>query len=101
MLGSKLGKILSAKGKANSMKGIIRNIEKGTNRNKSDTVRRSCLRSRRVNVEPVKVRPSRLRAVLTSAIRSYGMFNLLYLFRIEEKVRQKIDNTCSPLCHSV
>ena len=52
VLGNIFGKILSANGKANSMNGMIRNIDIGTNRNKSETVRRSCLRSRRVSVDP-------------------------------------------------
>ena len=70
VLGSMFGNIRSAKGKANSMKGIIRNMEKGTILNRSETVRSNCFRSRRVKVEPESVRPNRLRAVRTSAINS-------------------------------
>ena len=66
-----LGKIRKANGKATSIKGIKRNIENGTNRNKSDTVRSNCFRSRRVNVDPCNVFPRRFRAVFTSATRSY------------------------------
>ena len=65
-----LGKILSANGKANSINGMIRNMEKGTSRKRSETVRSNCLRSRRVKVEPRSVLPTRLRAVWTSPMRS-------------------------------
>ena len=61
------GNSLNAKGNANSMKGTMIKIEKGTMRNKSLMVRRSCLRSRRVNVEPWSVRPIKYLAVWISA----------------------------------
>lgn len=55
------------------MKGIIKNMEKGTSRKRSDTVLKSCFRSRRVSVDPDKVLANRFRAVRTSAIKSCDM----------------------------
>mmetsp|Transcript_10664 Transcript_10664/g.30455 ORF Transcript_10664/g.30455 Transcript_10664/m.30455 type:complete len:232 (-) Transcript_10664:974-1669(-) len=70
VLGSMLGNRRKAKGSANSMNGIKMNMENGTMRNRSDTVRSSCLRSRRVSVEPASVLANKLRAVRISAISS-------------------------------
>ena len=63
MLGSILGNNRSAKGNANSINGIITNIENGTNRKRSDTVRSNCFRSRLVSVDPDSVLASKFRAV--------------------------------------
>ena len=41
--GSMPGKSLRARGKSSSMKGTTMKTEKGTRRNKSDTVRTNCL----------------------------------------------------------
>lgn len=67
------GNILSTNGRANSKAGTRRNMDIGTKRNKSETVRSSCLRSRRVSVDPCSVFFKRFRAVLTSAMSSYGI----------------------------
>jgi hypothetical protein len=75
VLGSMFGKRRRAKGKTNSINGMRMNIEKGTRRNKSETVRSNCFRSLRVNVDPDSVLAKRLRAVRTSAIKSYMINN--------------------------
>ena len=70
VLGSILGNRRNANGRANSARGMIKNMENGTRRNKSETVRSNCFLSRLVNADPDKVRLMRSRAVLISAMRS-------------------------------
>ena len=65
--GSMFGNIFNAKGKANSMNGIMTNILIGTNLKRSAVVRRSCFLSLLVSGEPFKVRDKRRLAVRTSA----------------------------------
>lgn len=72
VLGNKFGKTLSANGSANSIIGMIINMEKGISRNKSEMVRRSCFRSRRVKDDPRRVRRINARAVFKSAQSSYA-----------------------------
>jgi len=72
VLGSMLGKIIKAKGKANSINGMMMNIEKGIKRNRSVTVRSNCFLSLLVKDDPRNVLPTKVLAVCTSAQRSFS-----------------------------
>lgn len=70
VLGSMLGKSLSATGSSSSMKGTRTKKAKGTRRARSTAVRMSCLRSRRERRCPPSTRRSSRVAVRTSETRS-------------------------------
>mmetsp|Transcript_1636 Transcript_1636/g.3811 ORF Transcript_1636/g.3811 Transcript_1636/m.3811 type:complete len:222 (+) Transcript_1636:2042-2707(+) len=68
--GSMLGKILSATGRRNSMKGTSTKKRKGPTRARSAVVRTSCRRSLRVSWCPFSLLVRRFQEVLTSTPRS-------------------------------